>query len=114
LFLNVFANLRLDLAGLGRSSQEGGDGGTLLTFQLSQTIIVHENGVLAKTGLSSKFVVEAGWWGIVDGRVDEDWLDDLTGGTSTDLSKTVGLGLFSERGVSLACWWGLPLLWSCT
>ncbi len=109
LFHDVGTLVRQDLARFGRSSQECGDGGALLAFQLGQTIIVHKDSVLGKTGLGSLLVVERGWGGSVDGGVEKDWFDDLSGGSATDLPKTERLGTCRERRVSLACWWGLRL-----
>lgn len=58
LFLNVGTLLGQDLARFGGPRQEGGDGGTLLTFQLGQPVIVHELCVLGKAGLSGLLVIE--------------------------------------------------------
>jgi hypothetical protein len=95
--------------GLGRSSQKGRNGSTLLAFQFGQTIIISKDLVLCKAGLGGLLVVKAWRRGSVDGRVQKDWLNDLSGSTSVDLSKTEALCGGSKRWVSLALWRRLGL-----
>jgi hypothetical protein len=89
----------------GGSGQEGRDGLLLLTFEDSKTVI--EDGLLSLRGLAGLgglLVIKRRRRGGVDGRVDKDRLDDLSGGSSRDLSlsKLEALGLGGERRVSLA------------
>jgi len=98
---------------LGSTGQEGGDGTALLTFEFSKTVIVGIDLLLPGLGpgLGGLLVVEVRDGGGVDSRVDEDRLDDLSGASTTDLTKTELRRSISERWVSLAlCYDGLWVL----
>ena len=88
-----------------RSGQESRDGLFLLAFEHGKTIIVNEFlGLWSLASFSGLFVVEARRRFGVDGRVDEDRYDGLSGGSTRDLSlsELEALRLFSEGRVSLA------------
>ena len=89
---------------LGSTGQEGGDSTALLAFELGKAVIVGIDLLLSGLGpgLGGLLVVEVRDGGGVDGRVDEDRLDDLSCGSTTDLSKTELRRTISERWVSLA------------
>ena len=91
---------------LGRPGQESGKGSSLLALKVSQTILIDKYLVLCQASLGGFLVVEGWWRSSVDGGVDED-RSVLLVASSRDVSKPEALGRSSERGVSLACWWGL-------
>jgi hypothetical protein len=108
LFLNIVTDGGFISHGLGRSGQESGEGHTLLALKKGKTIIVDGGlGLGSDTSLSGLLVVKGRSGRIVDGGVDKDRGEDGLVATSRDVSEAELLGLFSERRVSLARWWGL-------
>ena len=91
---------------LGGPGQESGKGGSLLALKIGQTIFIDKYLVLCQASLGGFLVVEGWWRSSVDGGVEKDGSVFLVA-SSRDASKLELLGRSSERGVSLARWWGL-------